>query len=99
MLAWCLIVNMSAGVIQVKTNAVNNACGHTFYVMDASGAAPLRSSVEAACALVGGQLVEAGEEPRQSGAPISFSLLGHQWHSNWAGNAASPDSSAFSTST
>jgi hypothetical protein len=85
--------------LQVKTNAVNNVCGHTFYVMDASGAAPSRAAVEAACSLVGGRLVEAGEDPRQSRAPISFSLLGHQWHSGWNGSAASPDSSAFSTST
>lgn len=36
-------------VVQVKTNAANNVCGHTFYVMDASGAAPERAAVERAC--------------------------------------------------
>lgn len=87
-------------VLQVKTNAANNVCGQTFYVMAAKGEAPQRSSVEAACDLVGGQLVEEGEDPQKSGAPISISLLGHQWHNDWNGTATSPDSaSAFSTST
>jgi hypothetical protein len=36
-------------VVQVKTNAANNVCGHTFYVMDASGTAPERAAVERAC--------------------------------------------------
>ncbi len=35
--------------VQVKTNSANNVCGHTFYVMDASGAAPERAAVERAC--------------------------------------------------
>jgi hypothetical protein len=39
----------SVPLAQVKTNAANNVCGHTFYVMDASGAAPERAAVERAC--------------------------------------------------
>lgn len=42
-------------VVQVKTNAANNVCGHTFYVMDASGAAPERAAVERACQQVTSQ--------------------------------------------
>lgn len=40
---------MGGAAMQVKTNAANNVCGHTFYVMDASGAAPERAAVERAC--------------------------------------------------
>ena len=39
----------AGATMQVKTNAANNVCGHTFYVMDASGAAPERAAVERAC--------------------------------------------------
>ncbi|CAL8463116.1 g2650 [Coccomyxa elongata] len=85
---------------KVKTNAANNVCGHTFYVMDASGAAPERAAVERACQQLGGHLVEAGEDVTAGcAAPIAFSLPSQQWRSNWSGAAASPDSTGFSSST
>jgi len=46
--------------LQVKTYAVNNSSGHTFYVMNADGSAPDRSTVEEACAAIGGRLVDIG---------------------------------------
>ena len=153
---FCMQLN-NPMVVQVKTNAANNVCGHTFYVMDASGAAPERAAVERACqqvilqksspmfklhrpratmkwsnqklpmdlwkhsgksetggglsrmacmltvlccAQLGGHLAESGEDAAATGvAPISFSLPGQQWRSNWSGTAASPDSTGFSSST
>lgn len=86
---------------QVKTYAVNNSSGHTFYVMGATGAPPDRVAVEAACREVGGQLVdcpEGGGRPRLSlssgagSAKFSFSFLNRQWTAGWGG-AASPCSS------
>ena len=86
---------------QVKTYAVNNSSGHTFYVMGACGAPPDRAAVEAACREVGGQLVdcpEGGGRSRLSlssgsgSAKFSFSFLNRQWTAGWGG-AASPCSS------
>ena len=45
---------------QVKTYAVNNSSGHTFYVMNADGSAPDRATVEEACGAIGGRLVDSG---------------------------------------
>ena len=45
---------------QVKTYAVNNSSGHTFYVMNADGSAPDRANVEEACSAIGGRLVDIG---------------------------------------
>ena len=74
---------------QVRTNAAHNMCGHTFYVMDANGSAPQRSTVEAACAHVGGHLMEPSSEqaPLSSSGTISFSFMGQQWSSSWGGSA------------
>ena len=74
---------------QVRTNAAHNMCGHTFYVMDANGSAPQRSTVEAACAHVGGQLMEPSSDPAplSSSGTISFSFMGQQWSSSWGGSA------------
>ncbi len=79
---------------------MSKASGHTFYVMDASGAAPSRAAVEAACSGLGGQLVEVGEEraAQQAGADFAFQFLGQQWQSTWNGASASPGSSGFSGS-
>ena len=76
-------------VMQVRTNAAHNMCGHTFYVMDASGSAPQRSTVEAACAQLGGQLMEpsSNQAPLSSSGTISFSFMGQQWRSSWGGSA------------
>ena len=84
----------------MKTNAVSKASGHTFYVMDASGAAPSRAAVEAACSGLGGQLVDVGEDRPQSGSgsDFAFQFLGQQWKSTWNGTSASPGSSGFSGS-
>jgi hypothetical protein len=85
---------------QVKTYAVNNSSGHTFYVMGADGSAPDRGLVETACNNVGGRLVEAGEEARSASEgnhKFSFSFLNRRWHSNWEGNNSSPVSSLGST--
>lgn len=49
---------MGDAAMQVKTNAANNVCGHTFYVMDASGAAPERAAVKRACQQVTFQLLQ-----------------------------------------
>ena len=76
-------------MVQVRTNAAHNMCGHTFYVMDACGAAPQRSTVEAACAHLGGHLMEPSSDqaPLSSSGTISFSFLGQQWSSSWGGSA------------
>ena len=78
--------------MQVRTNAAHNMCGHTFYVMDAGGAAPQRSTVEAACAQLGGQLMEPSpnQGPLSSSGTISFSFMGQQWRSSWGGSAGTP---------
>ena len=78
--------------VQVRTNAAHNMCGHTFYVMDAGGAAPQRSTVEAACAQLGGQLMEPSptQGPLSSSGTISFSFMGQQWRSSWGGSAGMP---------
>jgi hypothetical protein len=47
-------------LLQVKTYAVNNSSGHTFYVMNADGSAPDRANVEEACSAIGGRLVDIG---------------------------------------
>ncbi|CAL5228986.1 g12223 [Coccomyxa viridis] len=85
---------------KVRTNAAHNMCGHTFYVMDAGGSAPQRSTVEAACAQLGGQLMEPSpnQGPLSSSGTISFSFMGQQWRSSWGGSAGSPDSGVFSGS-
>jgi len=46
--------------LQVKTYAVNNSSGHTFYVMAADGSAPDRERVNKACLDIGGKLVHPG---------------------------------------
>ncbi len=48
------------GYLQVKTYAVNNSSGHTFYVMAADGSAPDREKVKQACSDIGGKLVDPG---------------------------------------
>ena len=81
---------------KVKTFAVNQSSGHTFYVMDASGAAPDKDKVEAACKQIGGHLVEAGDEARSASSGkhrFSFSFLNRQWHKGWNGESCSPASS------
>ena len=44
----------------MKTYAVNNSSGHTFYVMAADGSAPDREKVKQACSDIGGKLVDPG---------------------------------------
>lgn len=81
---------------KVKTFAVNQSSGHTFYVMDATGAAPDKDKVEEACKQIGGHLVEAGEEARSASSGqhrFSFSFLNRQWHKGWNGDSSSPSSS------
>lgn len=81
---------------KVKTFAVNQSSGHTFYVMDSSGDAPDRDKVEKACQQIGGHLVEVGEEARSASSGqhrFSFSFLNRQWHKNWNGESSSPSSS------
>lgn len=83
---------------KVKTFAVNQSSGHTFYVMDASGDPPDRQNVEEACKKIGGQLVEVGDEVRSASAGqhrFSFSFLNRQWHKTWNGmeDSSSPSSS------
>lgn len=46
----------------VRTHSGNNYSGHSFYVMDASGAPPDRRKVENACHMIGGKLVEAADK-------------------------------------
>ena len=84
-------------MMQVRTNAAHNMCGHTFYVMDAGGAAPQRSTVEAACAQLGGQLMEPSpnQGPLSSSGTISFSFMGQQWRSSWGGSAGTPPHTAL----
>ena len=48
----------------MKTYAVNNSSGHTFYVMAADGSAPDREQVNKACLDIGGRLVHPGAIPR-----------------------------------
>ena len=86
-----------ATVIQVRTNAAHNMCGHTFYVMDAGGSAPQRSTVEAACAQLGGQLMEPSptQGPLSSSGTISFSFMGQQWRSSWGGSVGAPSHAAM----
>ena len=82
--------------LQVKTYALSSSSGHTFCVMDASGAPPDRAKVEAACAQIGGKLVDAGDEERSASAgthKFSFSFLTRQWGKGWNGLATSPCSS------
>ena len=81
---------------KVKTFAVNQSSGHTFYVMGSSGDAPDRDEVEKACQQIGGHLVEVGEEARSASSGqhrFSFSFLNRQWHKNWNGESSSPCSS------
>ncbi|KAK9829031.1 hypothetical protein WJX72_003510 [[Myrmecia] bisecta] len=88
--------NLSIMRAKVKTYAVNNSSGHTFYVMDASGDAPDRAMVEAACSQIGGKLVESIEEERSASSgnhKFSFSFLNRQWTQTWNGNPSSPCSS------
>ena len=54
------MVLMPGGCLQVKTYAVNNSSGHTFYVMAADGSAPDREKVKQACSDIGGKLVDPG---------------------------------------
>ncbi|KAK9860410.1 hypothetical protein WJX84_010817 [Apatococcus fuscideae] len=88
--------NLSVTRAKVKTYALSSSSGHTFCVMDASGAPPDRSKVEKACAQIGGKLVDAGEEEKTASAgthKFSFSFLNRQWGKGWNGLAASPSSS------
>lgn len=81
---------------KVKTFAVNQSSGHTFYVMDATGAPPDKDKVEEACKQIGGHLVEVGEEARSASSGqhrFSFSFLNRQWHKGWNGDSSSPSSS------
>lgn len=85
---------------QVRTYAMNNSSGHTFYVLGPDGSAPDRQAVEMACNNVGGRLVQAGEEARSASEgnhKFSFSFLNRRWHSNWEGSNASPVSSESSS--
>ena len=50
----------------MKTYAVNNSSGHTFYVMAADGSAPDREKVNKACLDIGGKLVHPGAGVRLS---------------------------------
>ena len=81
---------------KVKTFAVNQSSGHTFYVMDSSGDAPDKDKVEVACKQIGGHLVEVGEEARSASSGqhrFSFSFLNRQWTKGWNGEGSSPSSS------
>ena len=81
---------------KVKTYAIDQSSGHTFYVMDASGDPPDKQNVEEACKKIGGQLVEVGDEARSASigqARFSFSFLNRQWHKGWNGDSSSPSSS------
>ena len=81
---------------KVKTFAVNQSSGHTFYVMDSSGDAPDKNKVELACKQIGGHLVEVGEEARSASSGqhrFSFSFLNRQWQKGWNGEGSSPSSS------
>ena len=88
--------NTLSAWVQVRTNAAHNMCGHTFYVMDANGAAPQRATVEAACAQLGGQLMDPSSDqaPLSSSGTISFSFMGQQWRSSWGGSAGTPSRTA-----
>lgn len=60
------------------------SAGHTLYVMAASGGPPDRAAVEAACAAVGGKLVEPGDEAASVAASggehaFSYSFLSKRW--------------------
>lgn len=60
------------------------SAGHTLYVMAASGGPPDRAAVEAACAAVGGKLVEPGDEAASVAASggehaFSYSFLSRRW--------------------
>ena len=79
---------------KVKTSALNKTSGHTFYLMDASGQPPNSAVVAAACARIGGRLVEDGA---QGGAALSsspelkfsFSFLNREWARSWGGAGGS----------
>lgn len=84
---------------KVKTYAVNNSSGHTFYVMAADGSAPDRERVQAACADIGGRLVDPGDEQRATSEGthrFSFSFLNRQWQAGWRGSPGSLDSGSGS---
>ncbi len=66
--------------LQVKTYAVNNSSGHTFYVMAADGSAPDREKVNKACLEIGGKLVHPGA-----------GLRAQAWHVHMRPHAADPD--------
>mmetsp|Transcript_2428 Transcript_2428/g.7020 ORF Transcript_2428/g.7020 Transcript_2428/m.7020 type:complete len:583 (-) Transcript_2428:236-1984(-) len=98
--------NLSIRRAVVKTHSVNNSSGHSFYVMDISGAPPDRQTVEQACHMIGGKLVEVGHSSGSSGEQIkvgsgdhkfSFSFLNRQWHKEWCGSPGSTASSMGST--
>ena len=68
------------------------SAGHTLYVMAASGGPPDRAAVEAACAAVGGKLVEPGDEAASVAASggehaFSYSFLSRRWASGRGGSA------------
>lgn len=65
------------------------SAGHTLYVMAASGGPPDRAAVEAACAAVGGKLVEPGDEAVSVAASggehaFSYSFLSRRWSARGA---------------
>mmetsp|Transcript_9155 Transcript_9155/g.22068 ORF Transcript_9155/g.22068 Transcript_9155/m.22068 type:complete len:496 (-) Transcript_9155:335-1822(-) len=87
----------------VKTHRVNNSTGHSFYVMDVTGAPPDQQKVERACRMIGGKLIEVGDAKEQirvgSGDhKFSFSFLNRQWQKEWAGSPGSAGSCISSSS-
>ena len=77
-----------------SNHVVGPSAGHTLYVMAASGGPPDRAAVEAACAAVGGKLVEPGDEAASVAASggehaFSYSFLSRRWGSgNGRGGSA-----------
>mmetsp|Transcript_16924 Transcript_16924/g.50541 ORF Transcript_16924/g.50541 Transcript_16924/m.50541 type:complete len:574 (+) Transcript_16924:156-1877(+) len=86
---------------KVKTYAVNNSSGHTFYVMNADGSFPDQMAVQEACNNIGGRLVESGDEaascsPSEASSgtglsgsmthKFSFSILNRRLDSGWRGS-------------
>lgn len=69
------------------------SAGHTLYVMSAAGGPPDRAAVEAACAAVGGKLVEPGDEAASVAADggehaFSYSFLSRRWGGRQRGGSA-----------
>ena len=77
-----------------RNHVAGPSAGHTLYVMAASGGPPDRAAVEAACAAVGGKLVEPGDEAASVAASggehaFSYSFLSKtRWSGRRGGGSA-----------